>query len=276
MAFDAPAAVEPIGVRQLLDTSPDPAAPRTGPRRFWTGREEMLLRATYPVSGIAGAMTELPDRSARAIYQHARELGLHAPNVTAPRRRWRSTEHIDAAIRRTYESPASGAVNRLAQTIGRPRSWIHDRAIKIGCAVPRFKALPWSASEIELLHAHAHKTPSVIERIFRAKGYARTATAIRVQIKRIGADTGDPNHYTARGLGLLMGVDAKTVTRWIEKGMLSASRRETARVTAQGGDEWWISRQQVRRFVIENVAAVDFRKVDKVWLVELLTGRANA
>ncbi|MFC0243657.1 hypothetical protein [Rhodopseudomonas telluris] len=43
------------------------------------------------------------------------------------------------------------------------------------------------------------------------------------------------------------------------------------RTAAQGGDEWSIHRRAVRAFVIDNIASVDFRKLDKFWLVELLT-----
>lgn len=35
--------------------------------------------------------------------------------------------------------------------------------------------------------------------------------------------------------------------------------------------EWSVREHHLRRFVIENVALIDFRKVDKFWLVDLLT-----
>lgn len=68
-----------------------------------------------------------------------------------------------------------------------------------------------------------------------------------------------------------MGVDAKVVTGWITKGWLKAQRRGTDRTEAQGGDQWWIHRRDVRTFIIQNAAAVDLRKiVDKEWFVDLL------
>jgi hypothetical protein len=106
--------------------------------------------------------------------------------------------------------------------------------------------------------------------------FVRTETAIAVRLKRIGASTEDPDHYTARGLAALFGVDTKVVTGWIEKGWLIAQRRGTARTDQQGGDQWWIHRDQVRRFVTESVAVIDVRKLDKVWFVELLAGSAPA
>jgi hypothetical protein len=33
---------------------------------------------------------------------------------------------------------------------------------------------------------------------------------------------------------------------------------------------WWVRRRDVKAFVADNVAQIDFRKVDKVWLVDLL------
>jgi hypothetical protein len=44
-------------------------------------------------------------------------------------------------------------------------------------------------------------------------------------------------------------------------------------VAANGGDEYWIHRHDVRAFVVANVAAVDLRKVEKFWFVEMLAGK---
>ncbi|WP_420133971.1 hypothetical protein [Rhodopseudomonas sp.] len=121
---------------------------------------------------------------------------------------------------------------------------------------------------------HAHKRPDTIRRMLASKGYQRTSTAILVKLKRHGGGTGknaDLDHYTAGALAVLFGVDGKTVSGWIARGWLKAQRRGTARTAAQGGDEWSIHRRAVRAFVIDNIASVDFRKLDKFWLVELLT-----
>jgi hypothetical protein len=262
-------------VRLLLDTADTVGEPRTGPRRFWTGREEMILRNAYPVGGLPDCLEKLPGRSAKSIYQRAGLLGLQSPGEATrgtPRQHHATNDYIDGLIARTYQNnPDTGAIKKLARTIDRPRSWIRSRAVKLGCALPRFKSPPWVAAENEIIAENAHLGPAALQRRLVRAGYQRTETAIVVQLKRLGASTEDPDHYSARGLAVLFGVDVKVVTGWILKGWLKAAKRGTARTEQQGGDEWWISRRQVRRFVVESVQVIDFRKLDKVWLIDLLT-----
>lgn len=263
-----------FGLRDLLDQNPVVGGMRAGPKRFWTGREEKILRASYPRDGLAGCVPQLPGRSASSIYQRARILGLVSPrtNEAVPRQRYTSSDAIDAVIRRVYQAtPSKGDIGRLARTVNRPRWWVSKRGAALGLAAPRFKSPRWSEAENEIVEAMAHRHPRTIRLALKRAGFERTETAITVQRKRLGASTEDPDHFTARGLAAVMGVDSKGVTAWIVKGWLRAKRRGTARVGVQGGDEWWIHRRDVRQFIVENVAAVDIRKVDKFWFVDLLS-----
>ncbi len=242
--------------------------------RFWTNREERVLQAHYPTGGAEACAPLLPRRSLGAIYQHAVQLGLRAPATGDFRRqRWFTNPVIDEMIRRTYHAaPSNNAVNELAARAGRPRWWVSKRAVRLGLVGPRFKQPEWNAAELEILGEHAHKDPAVICRRLKAAGYARSETAIVVKRKRLALDIRDPNRCTATQLAALMGVDTKTVTGWIVKGWLEAKRRGTARVASQGGDMWWIKRRAVRAFIADNAAAVDLRKVDKFWFIDLLAG----
>lgn len=264
--------------REAPVTPADKLAVVNGRRYFWTNHEEKTLRETYPTLGPQACVPLLPRRSLLAIYQYAVKLGLKSPRThDFPRQRWWSNDHIDAAIRRCYQSkPTSGAVNALARRLGRPRYWVGQRARKLGLVMPRFKEPPWSEDEVDLLHLHAHKEPATIMRIFKTGGFTRSATAILVKRNRLDCDTEDPNHCTATGLSKLMGVDAKTVTGWIAKGWLKADRRGTERTPVQGGDMWWIRYAEVRRFVVDNAVAVDIRKVDKFWFIDLLAGGTSS
>ena len=261
-------------IRSLLDRNPMTGVPKCGARRFWTTREEKLLREHYPQSGVGGCLIHLPGRSAAAIYNHAASLGLQAP-VTQKhdfrRQRWKSSEQIDAVIRRVYQrTPARGDIDDLAFTVGRPRWWVTKRATKLGLVTPRFKEPAWTDAEREIVHSNFHRSPKIIRAMLKRAGYERTETAITVMGKRLGATREDPLHLTARGLATLMGVDAKTVTGWIARGLLKASRRGTDRTSAQGGDQHWIRVRDVRAFIIDNAAAVDIRKVDKFWFIDLV------
>lgn len=268
-----------FGTRDLLDHNPVALGglPRTGTKRFWTNPELKILAEHFPRSGLEACGPLLPGRTASSIYQQAAKQGLIPIRARGapPRQRWFSTPQIDAAIARVYQGePREGEVKQLARTLGRPRWWIGKRALKLGLKVPRFKELPWSEAELELLAGNAAKQPDTICRVLKAKGYARSPTAIAVKLKRMGHATGrnaDLQHYTANHLGKLFGTDPHTITLWIKKGWLRAARRGTERTDKQGGDEHKIHWRDVRSFVIDNVAAVDFRKVDKFWLVDVLT-----
>jgi len=262
----------------LLDPYRDIQA-KAGSKRFWTTREEKVLRENYAEHGAEHCATLLPGRPIGAVYQHAHKMGLKGKHHTNPdfRKRWTTSEQIDAVIRRAYQAsePKRDLIAKTAQAVGRPRWWVSKRAQALGIVAPRFKEPPWTQAEIDLAEAHAHKHLATIRRILKRHGFSRTETAIKVKLVRLGAMREDPNHYTAHGLAKLFGIDVKSVTRWIETGRLNAKRRGTDRGDKQGGDMWWIHRKQVRRFVAENVAAVDFRKVDKFWLVDLLVGFAE-
>ena len=148
------------GVALTISTAETVGPPRVGAKRFWTGREQMILRNAYPQSGIAGSLALLPGRSAAAIYVRAMKLKLVSPHE-ATRRRCRPTEQIDDAIRRVYQNNTDkGAIKRLAQTTGRSRAWIRARAIALGIAVPRFKEPPWTEAETEIVAEAAHLKPA--------------------------------------------------------------------------------------------------------------------
>lgn len=268
---------EPGGVRQLIDQSMFCCEVGVGSKRFWTGREEKILREVYPAEGLKGCLKLLPDRSARAIYNHAKGMGLRTPSYSAPRKGpYETNDVIDAMIRTVWQSKPEGkAIANLARNAGRPRNWLLRRARVLGLAVPRFKEPRWSAAEDEIISESAHLNFSALAKRLRRAGFKRTETAIAVRLKRLGATREDPDRLTARGLAILLGVDGKRVTAWIDKGWLKAERRGTARTDAQGGDQWWIHRKSVRAFVIDNAAAVDLRKVDKFWFIDLLAGRSE-
>lgn len=274
------AEVSPSGIRDILDQNPMVGVRKTGSRRAWTNKEIKALHATYPAGGVLACVAILPGRSATSIYQHANALGLRAPKGKhgAERQQWTASPQADAIIARVYQAtPQKGDIKVLARTLNRPMWWICKRAAKLGLSKPRFRELPWTEPEIDFIAANAHKDADAISRMLARRGYTRTATAISVKLKRIGSPSGknaDMDHYTANQLAGLFGIDRKGIGHWIAKGWLKAERRGTARVEAQGGDEYWIHRRDVRKFIIENTAAFDIRKVEKFWFVELMSTAA--
>lgn len=256
--------------------APDPILriARDGAYKHWTTPEIAVVREVYPLHGPQAVAERLPHRSLMAIYQQAQKLGLKAPaRLPSPwskgKKKWTTSDAIDAQIRLVYETGIGrGEVNALARRLMRPRYWVVQRAAALGLKTPRFKELPWRVEEedyLAQLTGRGHTLP-VIARKMREKGYARTATACMVKLKRLGVSRrGDGTEaWSANQLARLMGVDPTTVgKRWIRLEGLAAKRRGTERTEAQGGDEYLITRDALRRWLKDHAQSVDLRKVDK-------------
>lgn len=245
-------------------------------RGLWSEEEVAALRRLYPEHGGVGCVPLL-NRPLGAIYVKARTLGLQAPRDAARSNlRKRVPEHVDAQIRAFYTrgGPVTrGELTEFCARLGRTRQSVRDRALLLGLAVPRYKEPNWTADEDAIVREWAHLVPRRVQLKLNEAGYTRSAAAVAIRMKRIEADRTNYDGYSARQLAELLGVDTKTVTRWIERG-LRATRRGTARTDAQHGDEWVITPRSFRMLVKDNVAeyAKHSRKADPFWLLETLTG----
>lgn len=244
-------------------------------RYFWTTPEVKILREHYQSGGIAACMKLLPGRSEPAIYNKAQALGLQT-KAKAPRRGapYPLCPVIDAEITRIYLAGVKrGDLPRLAVQLVRPCWWIKRRAQNLGLATPRIRPEDWTPAEVDILEEHAHRSTLAIARRLRQAGYQRSCTAIAVQISRRGFDRTDPDNWTARQLAILCGVTPNVVCRWIDSHGLPAKRRGTQRTEAQGGDQWWISRARLKRWMADKAQMIDLRRVDKYWFFDLVFGR---
>lgn len=235
--------------------------------RFWTTPEVQVLREHYPTGGVRACLERLPGRDAPGIYARAAKNGIKRAGQRE-RRTWAPSEWVDAQIKRAYAdgSNVRGAVAELARRIDRPRDWISRRAVQLGLVQPRYKPGPWSAEELAILEEHYTLSPRAIAARLRKAGYSRTETAVIVQRKRCGLRASDdPDRWCARQLADAMGVEVHKVLRWIERGMLKATRQ---------GDEapWAIHRRDVRAFLITHLGDWDHRRCEQLWLVEILAG----
>lgn len=245
----------------------------------WTMPELAVLRQHYPIGGINVCQTYLPHRTRSSIYQHANALGLRAPGGKVEvRQSYPQDDAVDLAIRRAHQQPLlKGAVTDLAERVDRPTWWVSKRARELGLKTPRFREAPWSDAEQTMLHDTCHLSLGAARRRFIAAGFNRSETAIQVKRKRSSVNPQDNGMYTGRGVGDALGVDIKTVTRWIGLGELKAKRRGTERTDEQG-DMWWIAERDIREFVIQHPLRVDLAKIPaafRAWFIELLAGRAG-
>jgi len=256
--------------------------------RLWTDAEIEILRAHYVERGAAYCVTALrqmdppsPRAAVHRVYAMANKLRLKRPIGASPEYSPAPAEdryaEIDERIREAWPSLAGkkGAVRDLARQLEIPSWWLSKRALTLGLTVHRVtKEPPWSKAELDLLERIPLSNPESASRTFREHGFNRTPAALMNKAKRLRISRRWTETLSAGAAAKVLGVDAKNLTRWIAEGFLKASKRETGRLAQQGGDTWSITREDLRAFVLDNLEAIDIRKVDKFAFVDLLLNHA--
>jgi len=206
--------------------------------------------------------------------QIERDVVLDQPaGQPAACKKWKyvPTPETDQRIRNAYFKLRNGdrsALKSAAHAIGWPKYAISKRAAELGLA--RTKEKPWSAEEEEILFASGHLPWSSVQRRLAAAGFSRSCAAIAVKMTRMRVKS-NLDGYSAHSLAVAFGVDVHKVLTWIRGGLLIAERRGTARTAAQGGDSWWITHKNVKRFVLKAPEEIDLYRVEKFWFLDLLT-----
>ena len=188
------------------------------------------------------------------------------------RRKYRADDRIDAIIREAYrrrlEENDRGATRWAQIKTGWPRFMVLRRGAELGLA--RTKEPNWSPPELAILEETGHLGVEAVRKRLAKRGFARSRTAILLKRKRLKL-TAHLDGYSGNALAELFGVDNHRIYRWIADGMLAAERRGTDRSPKQGGDTYWIRRQDVHAFVLQHPDEYDLRKVEKWWFLSLIT-----
>jgi len=183
------------------------------------------------------------------------------------------TESMHTEIKKMYQTKTgSGEVRTLAEKWDIPRWKISRYAIQQGFTPLQHKEPNWSEEEIKILERNVHLTPEVIQRKLKAKGFKRSVIGIVLKRKRLHL-LRSLNGQSATQLAICFGVDIHFVTRAIKLGKLKASMRHTKRTIRNGGDIYYIKDKHIRNYIINNVHEIDFRKIDKYWVVDILAGK---
>lgn len=213
------------------------------------------------------------DSPPRFCCAECRNKSLSANRRSKPAK-WIITAEKSEQIRKAYlGDTGNGQIGALSRRIGIPRWKISRYAITMGWTAKHRKEPIWSGEELRILERHAHRTPENIAKKLKKAGFSRTYAGIVIKRKRMRF-LQNLKGQSAWSLAKCFGVDVHFILRAIRDGRLRAKRRGTARVEANGGDMWFIKDKWVRRYVLENVHEIDFRKVDKYWVVDLLTQSA--
>jgi len=199
-------------------------------------------------------------------------------NKRGPKAKYIITPEMHVEIKKVYQTmTGNGEVKELASRFGMPRWKIQRYALRQEWCVKSKKEPDWGERELKILEAGAHLTPERIQARLKKAGFTRSLNGIVLKRKRMRF-LKNLKGISARSLAICFEVnhyriDDHCVTTWIEKGFLRAKKRGTNRTERQGGDHWFIRERWVKDFIIENVAILDFRKIDKYWLVDILTGQ---
>jgi len=183
----------------------------------------------------------------------------------------RPTEEIDRQITTAYQKYRMGdrsALAFLSAKLKWPRYAICKRGAELGLA--RTKEHSWTCAEESVLIKFGHLSWTGIQKKLSDAGYKRTVAAISLKSIRLKVKQ-NLDGYSANSLALGFGVDVHKILTWIQRGLLHAERRGTARTKEQGGDTWWIERRQVKSFVLRNPEEVDLTRVEKFWFLDLIT-----
>lgn len=170
-------------------------------------------------------------------------------------------------IREIYGAKYFRGANAIAaRRTGLSTSSVSRIAARLGVGLVRtIDGIRWKSAEDELLeeccHLAAHR---LAKRLLATCGTVRSEAAIKQRLKRLGIRRESRCGYTASRLAELMGVDQKTVSNWISRGMLRATH------TGHAGGWHNIEPEDVVRFVARHPEAFKLARVDQLWFLDLL------
>jgi hypothetical protein len=240
-----------------------------------------VIRERYPAGGAPACASLLPERSAAAITERARKLGVrhHRPYVKAPP----SNDVLDQAIRRLYAQgkPRNGQMAAFAQQWARSRQWVRSRAIQLGAIQPIGTCRHWTQEEeavlLRLIELSPRRAQMALAEELGIRDRTEPAVAERMRLLRrrhgLARLLPDPDTYSGNELEQLLGVDHRTIGRWISRGMLSGRARRDERGVIL---RWEIHRKPLREFLIAYPGEWHPGRCDRYWLVEMLAGRVGA
>jgi hypothetical protein len=192
-------------------------------------------------------------------------------------RKFAPDERIDEALIRAYEKLHRGdigAVKATAQRLGLTYGWAKWRAMKLGCIRPKQGAF-WSEEEDVILAEYAELGLKTVQNRLRAAGFNRSQSAILGRCERRRIHREHPELMTASAAADLLGLDNKTVGRWIRTDGLKATKRRLQTPEDEPGSpqNWAISRKNLAAWLRDHPGQWDVHRVrDHYWIVELLAG----
>lgn len=145
---------------------------------------------------------------------------------------------------------------------------INRRAIELGLTKPRKSSFFWTPEEDKFLADHAALPPVQLHKLFNAQPFVtkpRTLSAIVARIGRIGGlrELLGATGYNAQELSKHLHIGRIMIEKMTHMGILVGEKRN--------GRDWYYTKDAVRRFIAAHPEQIDCTKVDKYWLIGILT-----
>ncbi len=155
------------------------------------------------------------------------------------------------------EPPAS-----IAKKLQIPKWKVSEWAVQLG--VSRHSSRKWTEKEIAYLKRNFYKK----DIDYLAVRLRRPANAVRIQAYRLGL--AEDNGYNKDQVGQGLGVNKKTVDKWIEKGWLKGRKKGDSL-----SDRWVFVDKDIRNFIITHPDEINPKKMDWLWVVDILAGEVG-
>jgi len=172
-------------------------------------------------------------------------------------------------IRRTYQKgTGNGEIRDLAKRMNIPRTKLTNIARANGW-LPRRCGMAeryWSEAEDRIVERTGHMAPITVQRRLKDAGHHRTVAAIEIRRTKLRA-VQNRKGMTALALSECLGIDCHSITNAIRKGRIPAKKRPGYKGETAG---WFIRSKDVKNYIVDYLPQIDFRKIDKYWLVDLL------
>ncbi len=229
---------------------------------FWTTTEISALRRLVETDcNWTEVACALPGRSEVAVYQKACELGYTRPWVKSA-----SVDYtmIDKTLQeRVAGHKSTGVIKQIASELKVPAWQVSRRAGQLGLSRGRLKENNWTEAEIDILDAHGDTGVAAVLRKLKSCGFERSFGSISVMMKRRQIERLGHLSLSARAVAEMMGVDGKTVVRWIEAVDLKAKFDSGV---------WQIAQKDLKKWLLSHPTSFDLKKVRQDWFMSLMRG----
>jgi hypothetical protein len=177
----------------------------------------------------------------------------------------------DEQIKEFYKNPdrKRGDLKKFANELNVSENYVASRCTKLGLNSFKKYDKPWSDAEYNIVESNKHMHIATIQKILEKHGYHRTGNAISRIKTMVGEGSGfvmnrhEVGIFSANQLSILLGLKHETIIRYIRLGYLKTEKSD--------GIAYNIKKNNVKQFMVNYRQSIDFGKIDKEFLIDILT-----